>query len=233
MLRYFKYKNINVNYNNALKEQYKILTGDKKRTFRKEERWRKLGTIVTYLVVISCAAIGVFLLKLIPLPSAWFLKVFVIVFEVAFCVAWLIACGKLTIRITKPFWKKAESFHIPTMQREIFSKACKHLRDYYELHDPYIITKCFDATDKTFRNHDVCIFVVCGELRITADLVRGFLHGQRDLGCYAFRREEITLSKQKSGNHLIVELRANNTLFLLGYRAKGFIEKNFLEWAEK
>ena len=75
----------------------------------------------------------------------------------------------------------------------------------------------------------MCIFVVGDELRITTDLVRGFLHGERDLGCYAFKKEEITLSKQNNGNHLIAELKADNTVFLLGYRAKGFIDKSFLQ----
>ena len=113
------------------------------------------------------------------------------------------------------------------MKKEIFSKACEHLRDYYKLQEPYIITKCFDATDKKFQNHDVCIFVVGDELRLTTNIVRGFLYGERDLGCYAFKQEEITLSKQKNGDRLVAELRADNTIFLLGYRAKGFINKNF------
>lgn len=91
-----------------------------------------------------------------------------------------------------------------------------------------MITKCFDSTDRKFKNHDVCIFIVGDELRLTADLVRGFLHGERDLGCYAFKRHEITLSKLQEGNHLIAELKAENTAFLLGYRAKGFIDKNFI-----
>ena len=115
------------------------------------------------------------------------------------------------------------------MKKEIFSKACKHLRDYYQLKAPYIITKCFNSTDERFANHDVCIFVVGDELRITTNLVQGFLHGERDLGCYAFKKEEITLSKHNDGNHLIAELKANKIVFLLGYRAKGFINKFFLQ----
>ena len=232
-MRYFRYKNTNKNISNAFKEQYKTLTADEKRTFRKEKQWRKFRTVVSLIIFISCIVAGIFLLKSIPLPRAWFLKVLVIIGEVIVGFLLLIACGALTVGLTMPFWKKVESFQIPTMKREIFSKACGHLRDYYELRDPYIITKCFDATDKNFQNHDVCIFVVGGELRITADLVRGFLHGERDLGCYAFKQEEITLSKQESGNHLSVVLRTDNMFFLLGYRAKGFIEKNFLEKAVK
>lgn len=114
------------------------------------------------------------------------------------------------------------------MKKKIFSKACSHLRDYYGLQEPYIITKCFDATDKKFKNHDVCIFAVNDELRITTDLIHGFLYGERDLGCYVFRREEITLSKQKNGSQLILELRAQDTAFWLGYRAKKFIEKEYI-----
>ena len=227
-MRYYKYKNTDKNINNALKEQYKTLTEDEKRTFRREKRWRKFSKIIFLVIYISIVVSGIFLLKSIPLPSAWPLKILVIVGEMIIGFILLIASGVLTVALTMPLWKKVESFHIPSIKKEIFSKACTHLRDYYQLQEPYIVTKCFDATDKKFVNHDVCIFVVGDELRITTDLVRGFLHGERDLGCYAFKKEEITLTKQDNGNHLIVALKANNTVFLLGFRVKGFIDKNFL-----
>ncbi|MBR2971027.1 MAG: hypothetical protein IKC48_04460 [Clostridia bacterium] len=115
------------------------------------------------------------------------------------------------------------------MKKEIFRSACSHLRDYYSLQNPYIITKCYDATDKTFKNHDVCIFVAGDELRITTDIVQGFLHGKRDLGCYAFKRDEITLTKLYRDNLLMAHLQAGDFIFLLGYRAKGFIQKNFIQ----
>lgn len=226
-MRYFKYKNTNKNFNVALKERYKTLTEDEKRTFRKEKRWRKFSTIVSFVIFICFTVAGFFLLRLIPMPRAWFLEVLVIVGKwIAFFII-MIAASILTFGLTRPLWKKVESFHIPSMKKVIFSKACQHLREYYKLQDPYIVTKCFDATDEKFKNHDVCIFVVGDELRITADLFRGFLHGERDLGCYAFEMNEITLSKQQNGDHLIAELKADNTVFLLGYRAKSFIEKNF------
>lgn len=227
-MRYFKYKNTNKNINNALKEQYKTLTEDEKRTFRKEKRWRKFSAIVSFLIFICLTVVGIFLLRLIPVPRAWFLEVLVVVGKwIAFFII-LIAVSILTFELTRPLWKKVESFHIPSMKKEIISKACQHLRDYYKLQEPYIVTKCFDATDKKFQNHDVCIFVVGDELRITADLIRGFLHGERDLGCYAFERNEIILSKQQNGDYLTAELKADNTVFLLGYRAKSFIEKHFM-----
>ncbi|MGN0814820.1 MAG: hypothetical protein ACI4MH_06290 [Candidatus Coproplasma sp.] len=227
-MRYFRYKNTDKNVNNALKEQYKTLTEDEKRTFRKEKRWRRFSTIVALTVFISCTVAEIFLLKLIPVPDDKFFEALVIAGKVIVWLIMFIAGGVLTVVLTTPLWKKAESFHIPSMKKEIFSKACKHLRDYYRLQEPYIITKCFDATDKKFQNHDVCIFVVGDELRITTDLINGFLHGERDLGCYAFKREDITLLKQKDGNRLVVELRTDSAVFLLGYRAKGFIDKFFI-----
>ena len=228
-MRYFKYKNTNENKNNALKEQYETLTDDEKRIFRKEKRWRRISTITFFSVFIIFVASGILLLKLIPQPNSVLLKYLVVICKVILGFVISVVGGLLAIGITTPLWKKVESLHIPSMKKEIFSKACEHLRDYYSFHEPYIITKCFDATDKKFQNHDVCIFVAGDELRITADLVHGFLYGERDLGCYAFKRDEITLSKQQNGDKLIVELKADDTAFLLGYRAKRFIDKNFIE----
>ena len=226
-MRYFRYENTDKNVNNALKEQYKTLTENEKRTFRKKERWQKFSEIVTLTVFICCIIAEIFLLKSIPEPNDIFLTVLVIVGKVILGFILFIVSGVLTAILTTPLWKKVETSDIPLMKKEIFSKACKHLRDYYQLQEPYIITKCFEATDKNFRNHDVCIFIVGDELRITTDLIRGFLHGERDLGCYAFEIEEITLLKRNNGMHLVTELRADDTVFLLGYRAKGFID-NFL-----
>lgn len=224
ILRYFKYKNTNKNFNNALKEQYKTLTSCEKRVFRQEKRWRRFSTIVSHLIFISFAIVGLYLIKLIPQPNDWFLGLLVYIGKAIIGVIMLIVGGVVTIGVTMPLWKKVGSFHLPTMKKEILSKACSHLRDYYGLQEPYIVTKCFDATDKKYQNHDVCLFVVGNELRITADLVQGFLHGERDLGCYAFRKHEIMMSKRQNENQLLLELKADKTIFLLGYRAKGFIE---------
>lgn len=227
-MRYFRYQNTNKNINNALKARYRSLTEDEKRTYRREKCWRRISTVVSFLVFFSCTVSGFLLIRKIPLPQDWLLKVLAAVGKGMLGLVLLIAGGVLTAFLTNPLWKKADSFCIPPMKKEIFSKACGHLREYYGLKEPYIVTKCLDATDRKFRNHDVCVFVAGDELRITTDLVRGFLHGERDLGCYAFIRNEVSLSKQQQGNRLIAELRADDKVFLLGYRAKGFIEKNFL-----
>ena len=227
-MRFFKYKNENKNYNNALKEQYKSLTADEKHIVRKEKRLRKFSTIVTLLVFFSCMFFGIYLITLIPIPDWWLWEIIVVIGEIILGLLLLYVGGIITFGLTTPLWKKLESFNLPSMKKEIFSKACSHLRDYYELQEPCIVTKCFESTDKSFSNHDVCIFVVRDELRITADLKRGFLYGWKDLGSYAFKQNEITILKHQDGKYLRVELNAGDVSFLLGYRAKSFIEKHFL-----
>jgi uncharacterized membrane protein (DUF485 family) len=219
-LRYFRYKKIYENEKNAYKEQYKILPEDEKRIVKKEKMWKKIAKIVFFVIYIFFMAFGIFLLKFIHVS---------IIVKVISTLVLMIACCVLTAKITASLWKKAASFNVPKMKKEAFSKACGHLREYYQLKEPYIITKCFDATDETFKNHDVCIFVAEDELRITTDLVKGFLYGERDLGCYAFKRDEIIMSKLQNDNRLMLELKADNDIFVLGYSAKRFIDKNFIE----
>lgn len=225
-MRYFKYKNTNKTHELALKEQYKAITCDKQLILRKRKRWETFSTIISLIIFITTSILGIYLLKIIPQPSGLFWYILVSVVKLlVFLFIILVVCGFITVVLTAPLWRKVDSFHLSSLKKKIFSEACRHLRKFYGLKEPYIVTKCFDATDKKFQNHDVCIFVVDDELRITTDLIRGFLHGKRDLGCYAFIKNEIVLSKQESGKHLIAELKVDDMVFMLGYRAKGFIEK--------
>lgn len=232
-MRYFRHRHTNQLHNNALKEHYKSLTKDEKKAFCQERFWRRFATILGTICYVSSVAVGIYLLKLIPMPNNTLLQILVVLGKVIAGIILLIACGFLTYGVCLPLIKKVESYNIPAMKKIIFSKACSHLRDYYGLQEPYIITKCFDSSNEAFKNHDICIFIVNNELRITVDLVRGFLYSDKDLGCYAFNQDEITLTKKQNGKQLLVELKvddevSDNITFLLGYRAKGFIEKNFL-----
>lgn len=114
------------------------------------------------------------------------------------------------------------------ISRNALSKACAHLREYYGIKEPCIVTKCYESSDIRFTNHDVCIFFVDDELRITANIKYGFFHGKKDLGCYSFNADEIVLKKIQGENFLIAELKCGEVVFRMGYRAKSFIEKKFL-----
>ena len=168
---------------------------------------------------------GIILLKSTPSPDAWGWSFLLEIGKGFASIIIMVVGAALAGGLTMPLWKKVESFHLPSMKKAALAKACSHLRDYYGLQEPFIITKCFDASDASFRNHDVCIFAVGDEMRITTDLIHGFLYGDRDLGCYAFKKHEVMLIKRQEEKRLCVELKADNITFLLGYRAKSFIEK--------
>ena len=227
-MRYFRYKNEDRNLKNALREQYLSLSKDEKLTVRKEKFWRRLSTVVTLVLLFFLIGVGVYLLFLIPKPSAigWQIVYYIAMVPLGLVV--ITVSVVLTQFVTLPLWKKADKFNAPAMKKEVLSKSCAHLREYYQLTEPYILTKCYNSTDERFTNHDVCIFVVGDELRITTDLVNGFLHGERDLGCYAFTKEEIRLTKKCEGNLLIAELATKDVTFALGYRAKSFVYRRLL-----
>jgi len=133
--------------------------------------------------------------------------------------------------LSSPLFEKSSKFYKQldgSWRQDVFSQACEHLREYYGLQEPCIVTKCYDASDKKFKNQDVCIFVADDELRITTNLKNGFFREEKDLGCHAFLRDEVTVTKIEGEKFLMAELRAGETTFLLNGCAKGFIEKNFL-----
>jgi len=231
-MQYLKCKKIKSHIFIALKENYKMLTSDEKRTVRKENAWCSFSKFVSAVIFFSVVIAGIYTIKLIPQPNWWLWSILVNIGKVLIAINLCIISGVLAYVLTKPLWKKIESFNSPRIKKEAVSKACAYLRDFYGLSEPYIVTKCFDATDKNFKDQDVCIFVFNDELRITVDLMKGFLDGKKDLGCYTFKRNEITLSKQQNGKQLILELKADDSIFLLGYRAKGFIKRNFIDESE-
>lgn len=227
-MRFFRFKNTDKALEQALRAQYKTLTADEQRLIRKEKRWRNFALTVTLLLFVGLMGASICLLIQLPDPDGIIWAILASVGKVILgFLLFLVSLFLLAVCVS-PLWNKVESMQLPSIKKEFFSNACKHLRDYYQLQEPCIVTKCFDSTDEKFKNHDVCVFVVGDELRITADLIRGFLHGERDLGCYAFKQEEIALSKKQNEKQLILELRAGDAVFHLGYRAKAFIEKNFL-----
>lgn len=89
------------------------------------------------------------------------------------------------------------------------------------------MTKCYRSSDKRFDRHDVCLFVVGDELRITANLHYGFFDPKRDLGCYGLTRQEIRLADAQYKDRSAVELVADGVTFTLGSKARTFVEKNF------
>ena len=231
-MRYFRYENINKTETKALKGQYAELTKEEKRLACKEKILDTVAVILFFIICAGCFIGCLFLLKKIPISQNAFVAVLETLGIIFLGFAALIFSILLGSIGASPIWDRtAKSYkkRRSKMSQIVLSNACAHLREYYELQEPCIVTKCYESSDKKFKNHDVCIFVVDDELRITVNLKNGFFHGEKDLGCYAFGLEEISLSTKQSEKFTIAaELRADQTVFLLGYRAKAFIEKHFI-----
>ena len=225
-MRYFKYKGLKTTEKEAQKALFAELTKEEKRMIRKEKLLDTLGSIVFFTVFFGGCACCVWGLKQILFPEPLFEVIMRHIANFILGSAGFVLCLIIAIFVSMPIGSKHTDQKM--IRQKYLSKACEHLRKFYGLQEPCIVTKCYDASDKKFKNHDVCIFVADDELRITTNLKNGFFREEKDLGCHAFLHDEITLAKIESEKFLMAELRAGETTFLLGYRAKGFIEKNFL-----
>ncbi len=226
-MRYFKCDIPNTTENDALRVQYVKFTEQEKKQICKQKGWNTFGTVLFFAVSIVCFVCCVLALVRIPLPENIFFAIlygfgiFLLGF-VALIVSFLI--GAL---VSTPFWSKVDKSY-KLAKRELLSQACMQLQEYYGLQEPCIVTKCYESSDKKFKNHDICLFLAENELRITTNLQHGFFHCKHDLGCYAFKADEISLKEIQREEISMTELKVEDTVFLLGRRAKGFIEKNFI-----
>lgn len=127
------------------------------------------------------------------------------------------------VLVSSPIFEKAnKKYKIHGVN--VLSGTCVHLREYYGWQERCIVTKCYESSDKHFNSRDVCIFAVGNELRITANLKHGFSDREKDPGCYAFDIDEISLKLIQGEKFPITELIIGDTVFLLGRRAKAFME---------
>ncbi|MBE6789104.1 MAG: hypothetical protein E7539_05490 [Ruminococcaceae bacterium] len=225
-MRYFKYDKPLLDETIAFrKENNKILKAQK----RRKTICRILnaaGNLLYFILLIVFSAVFCSWIWSIPSVSNVILNILVIALKILLTILAVFVSLLLSAIISMPLKNKAETYR--EKRYEILSKSCEYLRKFYKLQEPCLVTKCYESTDKRFTNHDVCVFVADDELRITTNLLHGFFHQRNDLGCYCFNREEVCVSKIEGEKFLIAELKAGNQTFLLGYRAKRFVEKNFI-----
>lgn len=231
-MRYFRYKGPKSTESIALRAQYAKYSKQEKKLARKAKFWEFIAVVLLLTFLSGSFLLCLWGLKQIPVPQNIFLAILRYVGVFFLGIVGLLFSILIAAILSSPLFEKSSKFYKQldsSWRRGVLSQACEHLREFYGLQEPCIVTKCYDASDKKFKNHDVCIFVADDELRITTNLKNGFFREEKDLGCHAFRRNEITLTTIEGEKFtLAVELKAGDTVFLIGYRAKGFIEKNFL-----
>jgi hypothetical protein len=116
-------------------------------------------------------------------------------------------------------------YDYPRMSKEFISKACEPIRKHYGLSEEYLITKCFSASNSHFNNHDICIFRFDNEIRITTDIVKGFINDHCDLGCYSIKFDELKVYKADYDNKRVTVLEFGNEKFIVGIKAYSYIIK--------
>lgn len=221
-MRYFKY-NGPYPENTSLKEQYKALSQEEKRRYRRARTFGKLGTILFFVVFVLLVIGSFWLLERIPEEEWILLQILSVILKIILYPVTVIVSALIGALVAMPFWSKRNTGERRARQR-LLSEACEHLREYYQLQEPCLVTKCYESHDKRFVDHDVCLFFVENELRITTNLKNGFLRHSKDLGCYALDREEITASTAFYQEKIVTEITTGDARFLLGRRAKAFVE---------
>lgn len=223
-MKYFKYKWIKKIPRLADKQ---LLASLKKDVERKIKRNRFIIKIIGILgVFLFCILMSIFIyfITLIPTPKLIILKVLYGILLVILAFISLIL-SFLIIGYPTSFLLSKFNYNLPQMKKEHIAKACEGIRAYYGLKDDYIITKCFTSTNEIFNNHDICIFRVEDEIRITTDIVNGFINAKCDLGCYAIKIDELKLTKKDYNNKRVSVIEFNDTRFIVGIKAYSYIRK--------
>lgn len=223
-MRYFKCEPFTES--DTYRQQYAEL---KARDEESSRKWRvrgKLGFAVCVLVAGLVLGGGWLLAKLLvstEQPTV-LLTVLATGARIVLSIVVVIAALALGLLAGSLFWKQ-NGDNQRSERRLLLRKGCEQYREYYGFREPYLLTKCFDSSDKRFRKHDICLFTVDGELRLTVNLQYGFFDPDRDLGCYGFSREELAIEEAPWEEHPAVKLTAGETTFLLGSRTLPFLDK--------
>ena len=223
-MKYFKYRNISKVQQLAYKERLASLGKDEKKKAKRSERLTKLVSFCGIIFFFCCFGMFIFFIKLIPVPKNTFL---IILYGIACVILGLIALIISAISTLIPFGILLDKvrYNLPEMRKEFIKKASEPIRKYYGLSDDYLITKCFESTNTLFNDHDICIFRYGNEIRITTDIVKGFINGNCDLGCYSIKFNELKIYKDDYNNKRATILEFDKEKFVIGIKAYSYIAK--------
>ena len=224
MMKYFKYKNMNKVQRIADKEYLASLGKDKEKKIKRSRRLKKILEVFGFILFIALLATLIYLIKLIPKPESTFL---LILYGLGTTILGLISfiISVMATIISIVYLMDKVDYDYPRMSKEFISKACEPIRKHYGLSEEYLITKCFSASNSYFNNHDICIFRFDNEIRITTDIVKGFINDHCDLGCYSIKFDELKVYKADYDNKRVTVLEFGNEKFIVGIKAYSYIIK--------
>ena len=223
-MKYFKYRNINKVQQLANKQRLASLGKDEKKKAKRSERLTKVVSFCGIIFFFCCFGMFIFFIKLIPVPKNTFL---IILYGIGCAILGLIALIISAISTLIPFGILLDKvrYNLPEMRKEFIKKASEPIRKYYGLSDEYLITKCFESTNTLFNDHDICIFRYGNKIRITTDIVKGFINGNCDLGCYSIKFNELKIYKDDYNDKRVTVLEFDKEKFVIGIKAYSYIAK--------
>lgn len=223
-MKYFKYRNINKVQQLAYKERLASLGKDEQKKIKRSDRLTKLLSISGLIFFICCFGFFIFFIQLIPVPKNILLKILYGIGCIILGFIGLIISG---IATGIPFGILLDKvrYNLPEMRKEFIKKASEPIRKYYGLSDEYLITKCFESTNTLFNDHDICIFRYGNEIRITTDIVNGFINVNCDLGCYSIKFNELKIYKDDYNDKRATILEFDKEKFVIGIKAYSYIAK--------
>jgi uncharacterized membrane protein len=223
-MRYFKYRNINQIRIIADKEYLASLGKDKEKKILKSRKKKKILSFFGVISFIILYATILILISLIPKPDSMFLAV---IYSIGCVLLGIIGLIASVIAVVIPIGKliDKEDYNLPVMHRKFMAKACEDIRKYYGFNDEYLITKCFYSSNSIFINHDICVFRYDDEIRITTDIVNGFIYSDCDLGCYSIKINELKIYKGDYNNKRVTTLEFGKEKFIIGIKAYSYMLK--------
>ena len=223
-MKYFKYRNISKVQQLAYKERLASLGKDEQKKIKRSVRLEKLLSNSGIIFFICCFGLFIFFIQLIPVPKNILLK---ILYGIGCAILGFIGLIISGIATGIPFGILLNKikYNLPEMRKEFIKKASEPIRKYYGLSDEYLITKCFESTNTLFNDHDICIFRYGNEIRMTTDIVKGFINGNCDLGCYSIKFNELKIYKDDYNNKRVTVLEFDKEKFVIGIKAYSYIAK--------
>ena len=197
-MRYFKYKGSQTTEKETQKALLAELTKEEKRLIRKDKLLGTLGSIVFFTVFLGGFACCVWGLKQIPFPERLFEVIMRHIANFILGAVGFVLCLIIGALVSMPICSKNIGQRL--IHQKYLAKACEHLREFYGLQEPCIVTKCYDASDKKFKNHDVCILssVTNCASRPTSNTVFFMRKGIWGATLFCATRSRLTRSRAKN-----------------------------------
>lgn len=221
-MRYFKFKKMNKIRKKADIAHLATLSKEEQKKIRKSRFFCKIVSCIGIGLFFFLLVICILLIELIPVPDGIILTILYGILYFILALISLIICGFI-VGIPTIYLLKKVGYDEPLLKKEFISSASDIIRDYYGLKDNYLLTKCFYASDERFINHDICIFRYEDEIRITTDIVHGYINDKSNLGCYAIKIHEIKLYKDELNDKRVTVLEFGKDKFIVGIKSYSFI----------